>query len=429
MAPDPVTPPADSSKPHIRTYAGDVAALTGKPLAKKVVNTPAPAPVQETPPPEPPPAMIIPKAPTTGESKEEVLARLRARAAEHTPVQKETPDYVPAPSAPSTSESKEEVLKRLKQRASQNVAAPMPPMPKVEKPTPPPERLHTYTSDFAARATNENATRISVLAAQADAAPAVAKLPEQKRPNVMAFVLGGILIVAGIGAVYAAYRFATGSPPIPQEQTIPSLIFADERVRLEGSAEDLRASLAKGADVSLSPGEAAITYLSYSTTTEEGTIEIVATGAELVEALRLPAPSLLLRAIEPESTVGVVRTESETRPFFLFRVDSYDRSFAGMLDWEATMERDLALFYPAYPVTAPPEPISTSTASTTPVAPPPFRLSFVDEVESNRDIRVLKDAENRTLMLYGFYDKRTLILARDEAAFEELVTRLSSTLR
>ncbi len=408
MDPDPVTSPStDAAKPHARTYASDVAALTGKTPPQKIVNTPAPVPPKPIP--EPPPAVIIPKAPTTDESKEAVLARLRERAAKTPTPQQATPTYAPIPEAPSTNETKEAVLKRLQARVGVTPATQ-------------PERIHTYTTDFAARATSENATRISVLAAQADAAPSGMKLPARKRSNTLALVLGGVLVVAGIGAVYAAYRFATGSPPIPQEQAIPSLIFVDERVRLEGSAEDLRTMLAAGANTSLSSGEAAVTYLSYATTTKDGPVEIVASGAELIEALRLPAPSLLLRAIEPESTVGVYAGETETRPFFLFKVDSYDRSFAGMLEWERTMERDLALFYPAYPEAT--EPTGTSTP---PAAP--FRLSFVDEIESNRDVRVLKDAENRTLMLYGYYDKRILILARDEQAFTELVTRLSSTLR
>jgi hypothetical protein len=378
---------------HIRTFAGDVALLTGKPLP----HVPAPP----RPLPEPPPGVIIPQAPTTHESKEEVLARLKAKV---------------APSAPVRDDSREAVLNRLKERA---IEPPLPPgIPEVKKAAP--ERIHTYKSDFSDHASAKGATRISMLAAQADAAPATPVLQEKKPTNALAFVLGAVLIVAGIGAVYAAYRFATGEPSIPEEVAVASLIFADERMRLQGSAEELRTLLASGAS-SLKEGDAAVAYLVYSTTTEDGVVEVVANGGELFEALRLPAPSLLLRAIEPESTIGLVNEGGEARPFFIFKVDSYERSFAGMLDWEATLERDLALFYPPHPA----EPIGSSTATST----SPFRLSFIDEVEENRDVRVLRDALGRTVMLYGFYDKTVLVLARDEAAFKELVTRLSSTRR
>jgi hypothetical protein len=52
---------------------------------------------------------------------------------------------------------------------------------------------------------------------------------------------------------------------------------------------------------------------------------------------------------------------------------------------------------------------------------------FVDAVIDNHDVRVLKDEQGRQLMLYGYRDKETLIIARSEKAFSELLARLSST--
>jgi len=403
--------------PTMRTYASDVAALTGKPLPKNVKNTPVPP----APPVEAPPAVIIPKAPTTNESKEAVLARLRLKAESHTPPPPEPTPFAPLPHAPSTTESRDQVLKRLRQNTA----------PATSEVAAAPPRVHTYKSDFSEHATESGASRISMVAAQADAVRAPVVLTQKKRTNTVAFIAGGMLVIAGLGAVYAAYRFAVGEPPIPVETYVPSLIFADERVRLEGSAEDLRTQLASGAGLSLSEGDVAVAYLSFSTTTkEQGTIEIVASGKELIEALALPAPAVLLRAIEPQSMAGLAHVGDATHPFFILRVDSYERSFAGMLEWEPTMERDLSLFYPPHPVLVvePPPTISTTTeASTTPVvAPPPFRLSFVDEVIGNRDVRVLKDADGRVVMLYGYRDKETLLLARSPEAFLELLERLSS---
>ncbi len=420
---------------HMRTYASDVAKLTGKPLPRNVKNVPAPAP----PPKEPEPAKIIPKAPTTNESREEVLKRLKEKSVVRGAPKPETPAYEPYPKAPTTSESREEVLKRLKKKAGVSPAPPPeapqpppPPLPTVKKDVAlkAPERVHTYKSDFSEHATEKGATRISMLAAQADAANAPVVLAEKKQTNHFAFVVGAVLVLAGLGAVYAAYRFATGSPPIPVETAVPSLIFADERLRIEGSVETLRSSLAAPSVLSLEAGEAAVVYISYASSTKAGIIEIVATGAELIEALRLPAPAVLLRSIQPQSTVGVLNEGGEMRPFFIFSVDSYERSFAGMLEWEATLERDLSLFYPPHP-----EPpleevdmsISTTTASSTPSpAPMPFRLSFVDAVIGNRDVRILKDQEERTVFLYGYRDKETLVIARNEASFIELLERLSS---
>ena len=50
---------------------------------------------------------------------------------------------------------------------------------------------------------------------------------------------------------------------------------------------------------------------------------------------------------------------------------------------------------------------------------------FTDEIVANRSVRALKDISGRTIVLYGYADKATLILVRDEDAFTFIVNRLS----
>jgi hypothetical protein len=311
----------------------------------------------------------------------------------------------------------------------------IPPVP--EKPVAAPEAagVHTYKTDFSDRAEAGKISRIGMVAAQQDAqtAPVIFK-QEKKQSGLLVIFLGGILVLAGIGSVYAAYKFATAEPAIPMETVIASLIFADERIQLSGSGQELREGLAEARGIALSDRDLAVVYMTYSTTTGAGIKEEIATGGALFAALRLPAPEILLRNIEPGSTLGIVNADGETRPFFLLRVSSYDRTFAGMLDWESSMERDLALFYPLYPATVivlPEDPMATSSETSTESAAvaggEPFRLSFTDEVIENHDVRVLRDAEDRIIMLYGYRDKQTLIIARSKEAFSELLSRLSST--
>ena len=456
--PAPTPPPNDAQAHAFRTYASDVAALTGKPLPKDAKNeTAAPvsaAPAKEVPaapaparpappPPEPPPAKIIPKAPSTEESRDEVLARLKARATPAAPPPQTAEAAAPAPKAPSTSETKEEVLARLRANAggAAPVAAAAPPGPpplRVKHSPPPlpqnaeasaagPSPLHTYKTDFADRTSATGASRISMLAAEQDArgTPAPTVLPEKRNKNLLVYGLGALLIIAGVGSVYAAYRFATGRPAVPEELFIPSLIFADERVEVSGEGTELQAALSE-AGARLPEGSVLVAYVTTSTTTPEGVvITEPADGGTLVRALALPAPEILLRNADELSTAGVVRAGGEARPFLILRVSSFERTFAGMLEWEPTMERDLALFYPAHPnVEA--APVGTSTATST--APEPFaRLGFGDEVVGNRDVRVLRDAEGRAVMLYGYRDRRTLVIARDEAAFLEILERLAAS--
>ena len=108
---------------------------------------------------------------------------------------------------------------------------------------------------------------------------------------------------------------------------------------------------------------------------------------------------------------------AESRAFFIMKVSSYERTFAGMLEWEPRMLADLELLYPPH--------ANESTGTSTPAVT--ALPSFSDEIVSNRDVRVLRDSVGRSLILYGYRDKETLIVARDEAAFAELLERLSTS--
>ena len=134
--------------------------------------------------------------------------------------------------------------------------------------------------------------------------------------------------------------------------------------------------------------------------------------------------------------MGVIHEGGETRAFFALRVSSYERTFAGMLTWEPLMMRDLGLLYPLYPEDVIEEPVVDLSASTTPKvasttprivpAPAVSRGRFEDTVVANRDVRILRDTRGRSLLLYGYADKETLVIARNEASFAALITRLAA---
>ena len=52
---------------------------------------------------------------------------------------------------------------------------------------------------------------------------------------------------------------------------------------------------------------------------------------------------------------------------------------------------------------------------------------FVDEVVRNHDVRVYRDATGKSVLLYGYWNQTTLVIARDVAAFTELLQRLATS--
>jgi hypothetical protein len=288
--------------------------------------------------------------------------------------------------------------------------------------------LHTYSTDFADHIDEQRATTFSVLAAQQDSAAPTA-LPRKATSSgavVKIFAAVGILIL-GIGlaggAVYL-YTRNTESPFVSAQP--PSLIPFDESVELKGAGTELQTNIAVKSKELLLLNNVLLTYVTESSSTAQGTRAIPLPGGFLIARLQLNIPDILLRNIDPSSTAGIIHAGNQTAPFFILSVNSYERTFAGMLAWESTMMADLGILYPSYPTTVTTAPITTPSSPSLKVVAPAAGAGFVDKVVSNRNVRQYIDTQGNSLVLYGYVDKQTLVIARDADAFTALLSRLSS---
>lgn len=462
-----------SNDKYIRTFAKDAALLQGQPLPSSPVSNGSGVVTEET----------------RESNRDAVLERLKSRAAKD-PVSEGQllPDTLPTPVAipenkdapaqiPTSAESvpKTEKPSEAWKPGDLPTYAPQTPIPNVYREAVPeittlpnvepviqaprpepvpvpkpvvdegPSPLHTYSSDFSDRIDTNKASTFSVLAAQSDAQAApVREEKEEKaspsRKTILVVASSVLLLIIAGGISYAAYRYVAIKTFVPFVQTVPSLVFADERVPLTGEGSSLQNALVSSLSNTLPNGKVRVFYLTEaSSTPARGAFTVTLPGGRLIGALQLTAPDILLRNIAPESTIGAVGAGGDTRVFFILRVLSYERTFAGMLSWEATMADSLSLFYPSYPVPPPPPPtivtttkivkgkrVTATTTVETPV-PPYVAPRFIDEIASNHNVRALKDMDGKTILLYGYTEKDTLIIARDEAAFAELINRLSAT--
>lgn len=344
------------------------------------------------------------------------------------------PEPVEPPPAPAPTPAPEEAPMRAAAPTFESVPEQIFPIPPIRQAPPPvpapvasvpagPSRLHTFSSDFADRIDAQKSSTFSVLAAQSDAGQTPKSSAVQPRRNLIPLFAGVAMVVVGIAAIGGAYVFTHNGQPTPTVAGVPSLITFDESVEVRGSGTALMKSISDAAQGGSVSGNIIVTY----TTTPDNassTSGVPQPGGVLIRALKLSAPDILLRNIDDSSTVGFIRAGSESRPFMILKVSSYERTFAGMLAWESTMGTSLAAFYPSY--TDIPQQAASSTASTSPQILLAASPAFVDAVVSNYDVRVLRDSYGRSIMLYGYRGKDTLIIARDEAAFTALATRLSA---
>jgi hypothetical protein len=488
MSTDPTsTTGTPDPSPYIRTYAKDVAALTGQ----KPPPTGAKIPTDEISPPTPEnEPLIVSEAPSKvradlpklqremgkigsgGETEQEAEERiqdiggasssglLQSISLPHIKPGDIIPGITQIPVATSETAEREAVLARLRAKVATQprisstpmmpsasismparvpVSTPEPPPIPAPKPvpTPPPSveegrpsPFHSFSSDFADRIDEQHASTFSVLAAEKDAAPP-APLRQKPRSSLLPILAGIVLIIAGASGIFIAYRFMSAAVPIPATPSAGYIIVPDEKVELTGSGTTLLNALAQQASQPIPANTVLLTYITAATTTKTGVAEAPASGGAFLTALNLTAPDILLRNVEPSSMVGIINDGTQTRTFFILRVDSYESTFAGMLDWESTIASDLDALYPAYPVIAQTAPVATTSSITTAKATTPVVVGtqpqFLDEVVDNHNARALKDAEGRTIIIYGYADNQTLIIARNEAAFTLLLGRLQTS--
>jgi hypothetical protein len=410
------TPKPESSDPlqkYIRTFAGDmeVAKAGGKPdlaplLPHKESLAATPVVV--------PPATVDPAPHVWDEqAREAALAQVRAKMAEDE-----------AHAVHRSTEKPEPLVER-----AEDIIA--------ETPSP----IHTYSEDFSDRMKDQHASTVTVLAAEQDVGrEPVVEQGESATHRALVVAAGVLLIVLSGAGVYYAYRgYAAAHMPVVVTPPISAPIFINEEEKTTGEGGVLLRAIEASLARPLASGSVRLVGSTNATTTREG----------LFTALPFSAPNILLRNVEgPQSMVGVINVEGAQSAFFILGVSSYNDTFAGMLQWEPDMTKDLATLFPPYPepvVAVPTTPLATTTpetkatpkkgakvvpaqvvATTTPPAAPVIIPGFHDQVTANHDVRIYLDSYGRSVMLYGYWNQSTLIIARDGAAFAEIVTRLSN---
>jgi hypothetical protein len=261
---------------------------------------------------------------------------------------------------------------------------------------------------------NTKASTATVLAMQEDAKTGVTFEPKVHH-GALSVIAGLVLLLVGGAGAYLAYtRYLAGVAPVVVFTAAPVPIFVDEREQIAAAEpaqilQSIERSLAK----ELPQNSVRLLYIDESTTTES-----------IFSSLQLPAPDVLLRNVHNVGSIaGIINADGAQSPFFILSVASYGDTFAGMLSWEPTMPGDLGALFPPYAPTGTTTPIASAATSSAAI----FSVFFHDEVVNNHDVRMYRDAEGRSILLYGYWDQRTLVIARDPAAFAELVARLATS--
>ncbi len=298
--------------------------------------------------------------------------------------------------------------------------------------------LETYRGDFLQKVKDTNASTVTVLAAEQDSATAEPEPSAKKASSGVGIVsvIAGIVLVllGGIGAYFGYMRYVVKSAPVLLTPTVTAPIFFDEKEEISGNTPaTLQQAISDSLNKALAPNAVRLLYTTTATST----------GSDIFSKLQFPVPGILLRNIvSAQSMAGIINSDGTASPFFILSVASYQDTFAGMLSWEPTMPNDLGTLF--LPQTMP---VSTTTATTTiqtatttlkttvktvvkaatsTPAVPATTLVFHDQVVDNHDVRIYQDAQGHSVLVYGYWNKTTLVIAHDPDAFTEILGRLAT---
>jgi hypothetical protein len=241
--------------------------------------------------------------------------------------------------------------------------------------------------------------------------------PQSHRTRTILITVGALIILGGgaLGAVYAVMQ--QKSAPAPQVRT-SGILFAESSAPLSidnQTSDDLKNALA-AARTGVQGALGSITQIipTTSTTSPDGTSTTrPATLSEFMQAIGANPSPELLRALSDQFFFGI-HTVDKQAPLFVIPVTSYDHAFAGILAWEATMNKDLAPIFTPVPAT-------TVDQNGLPVT-----RTFQDVVMRNYDVRALKDDSGNIVLYYSFPSQQVLIIAESPYTFAEVLSRLQA---
>lgn len=370
---------------------------------------------------------VVTPSETLEESSETVSSPLPTPALE--PVATVVP--VPVEEKPSLSRESANLIASLQEIPRGFVPTPRPKVPPIPSPvkTPAPEtpktfgqaqttdrplndpsikQIRTFKSDAEEAVKYQNVSKVDIaIAEQKKREKTAIQYEEPSRShNAGLFIMIVILLLIVLGGGWY-YWFSTSQKvePAPKAAMTVKTIISYSKVAALTVDSDSDALVLIGAKLGqLNAGlgniYALIPVLSSTSTTP---LDITA----ILKSTLIP--SRLLRSLDSNYMIGAYTYDTQN-PFIILKDTFFQNAFSGMLEWEKDMRSDLL---PVIQVAHENENSVTAAES-----------HFEDVIISNIDARVLRDDQGKTILIYAFADKDTIIITTSEATLKYILDRL-----
>lgn len=130
--------------------------------------------------------------------------------------------------------------------------------------------------------------------------------------------------------------------------------------------------------------------------------EIETPATTLISELSPLAPAYLVRSFSGDYMLGALK-KGAWDTFLILKTDSFEIGFSGMLEWEATLPDESALLFGFSPLSQP--------------------SAFEDRIIKNKDTRVLRNGSGDVVLIYGFLDRETILIAETPEVWGDILGR------
>ena len=272
------------------------------------------------------------------------------------------------------------------------------------------KHVRTYRDDVAELITKKKVTRTHVAIAEEERRRALGESSvwEAQKPTSMApLFVAGIFLLVGVSILF--YDIAGKSIPLFQgpKETQPFLV-SGEKTHMIGLSTFTRDALAQEVRTvargeKLEQGD----HVRIGYRARTGTTSLALPLRTFFSALNATIPDVLQRSLSPAYEGGLM-SAGETKGYLVFTSTYYENSAVGILSWEKRMVQDL------YPIV---DPLRAE------LIPSPSEGSWVAQTWSGYDLRVFTTTDGRVALVYGWLDRKTLIITGSIQTFSE-ITRL-----
>ena len=292
----------------------------------------------------------------------------------------------------------------------------------IKKPSPKPdledlssvENIRTYKKDVAGAIKNQKTSLVRMVLEEQRVRQAKETNESPKsRKNLPLILFSLVFLMLSSGIIYYAFFRPITDSAILAGLKITPLIQTEKMKEIDVTGKTIKqlTSLVQSSSDANSLKLDTLEYIyfveDYTTQSASGPIvskKIIGVD-KLFEALGIIAPADFLRSLQSDYMFGI-HNFVKGQKFLVLKTDYYDTAFAGMLNWESTLLKDI---YPLFGV-KPNEDLGGR--------------SWVDVVTKNKDTRVLKDFNNQTVLVYMFKDQNTLIISTSEGTLFEISNRI-----